>query len=164
MLIAIGYPVQRNYFETASPSPTSSGSMSPTPGRTRRATSTSGWRARPPASWASASTAPTLSNDVDYLGREAPKGGFDAIPTCEEFRRAVNEAGLDYLVTAPFLNFIDPGRTITSPETRWLRGAGGLTVIRHDGAVRVWRVDGPLQERCGPQNRPLREVPDQPGI
>jgi hypothetical protein len=39
-----------------------------------------------------------------------------------------------------------------------------LTVIRRDGAVRVWRVDGQLREVCGRQNRPLHEVPDQPGI
>ena len=63
-----------------------------------------------------------LSNRVVYLGEEGPHGAFNAIPTCRAFRAAVNAADLDYLVTAPFLDFIHPSQPIPSPEARWLRG------------------------------------------
>jgi hypothetical protein len=104
-----------------------------------------------------------LSNRVLYLGEKGPHGAFNAIPTCGGFRAAVNEAGLDYLVTAPFLNFIHPDRPIASPESRWLRGTDpALAPIRRSGPVTVWKVRGRLDTSCGPANRPLREIPDAP--
>ena len=105
-----------------------------------------------------------LDNHVRYLGREGPHGAFNAIPDCAGFRRAVNDAELDYLVTAPFLNFIDPGRPIRSPEAGWLRGEEAVQPISRDGQVTVWGVRGRLDPQgCGPANAPLRYVPDQPG-
>jgi hypothetical protein len=106
---------------------------------------------------------PDLSNRVEYLGEPGPHGAYNAIPTCEGFRAAVNGADLDYLVTSPFLNFIHPGRPIASPEARWLRGSGGVKPLFHEGQVTVWEVTGPLQSTCGPANAPLREVPNTPG-
>ena len=105
-----------------------------------------------------------LSNDVHYLGEEGPHGAFNAIPGCGAFRAAVNEADLDYLVTAPFLNFIDPGEPLPSPEAVWLRGERAMTPIDRSGAVTVWRVDGRLDPGgCRrPLNGPLRHVPQQP--
>src|SRR5262249_35912521 len=94
-----------------------------------------------------------LSNRVRYLGVEGPPGAFNAIPTCAGFRAAVNAADLDYLVTAPILNFIDPGEPITSPEAAWLRGEPAVTPINRDGPVTVWRVHGRLDPQgCGPIN------------
>jgi hypothetical protein len=105
-----------------------------------------------------------LSNHVRYLGRAGPQGAFNAIPDCAGFRRAVNDAELDYLITTPFLNFIDPGRPIRSPEAGWLLGEPAVRPISRDGPVTVWRVRGRLDPRaCGPANAPLRYVPDQPG-
>ena len=164
VLVVIGYPVQRDYFEDRFANPDVFGLDVAYEWANGTEDEHIGLAGTTAGFMGFGIYGPDLSNDVDYLGREAPKGGFNAIPTCEEFRRAVNDSDLDFLVTAPFLNFIDPNRPITSPETRWLRNSGGLTVIRRDGAVRVWRVDGPLRETCGPENRPLREVPDQPGI
>jgi hypothetical protein len=104
-----------------------------------------------------------LSNRVRYLGAKGPHGAFNAIPTCAEFRAAVNNAQLDYLITAPFLNFIDPGEPVPSPEARWLRGEGAVTPLDRSGHVTVWRVDGRLDPAgCGPTNAPLREIPPQP--
>jgi hypothetical protein len=104
-----------------------------------------------------------LSNRVRYLGVEGPHGAFDAIPSCSEFRAAVNTAGLDYLVTSPFLNFIEPGKPISSPEARWLRGEPAVAPIQRSGPVTVWRVRGRLDPRgCGPRNAPLRRIPQQP--
>jgi hypothetical protein len=105
-----------------------------------------------------------LSNRVRYLGVEGPHGAFNAIQTCAGFRAAVNAADLDYLVTAPLLNFIDPGEPVPSPEAGWLRGEPAVAPVDRDGPVTVWRVRGRLDPRaCGPDNRPLRAVPKQPG-
>jgi hypothetical protein len=104
-----------------------------------------------------------LSNRVRYLGVKGPYGAFNAIPTCREFRAAVNAADLDYLVTTPLLNFIEPGKPIRSPEARWLRGEPAVTPIDRSGPVTVWRVRGRLDPAgCGPRNAPLRVIPQQP--
>ncbi|MGN6275158.1 MAG: hypothetical protein ACTHNP_04395 [Solirubrobacterales bacterium] len=104
-----------------------------------------------------------LTNHVQYLGEDGPHGAFNAIPTCAAFRAAVNVADLDYLVTAPFLNFIHPDKPIISPEARWLRGEQAVQPIIRSGPVTVWKVRGQLDPRaCGPANAPLREVPQTP--
>jgi hypothetical protein len=104
-----------------------------------------------------------LTNRVTYLGQEGPHGAFNAIPTCAAFRAAVNAADLDYLLTAPFLNFIHPDNPIRSPEARWLRGENAVQPILREGPVTVWEVRGPLDpDACGPRNAPLREIPDTP--
>jgi hypothetical protein len=104
-----------------------------------------------------------LTNHVTYLGEDGPHGAFNAISTCSAFRAAVNAADLDYLVTAPFLNFIHPGNPIPSPEARWLHGERAVQPIIHSGPVTVWRVQGALDPHaCGPHNAPLREIPNTP--
>jgi hypothetical protein len=104
-----------------------------------------------------------LSNEVDYLGVSGPHGAFNAIPTCAEFRAAVNDADLDYLVTAPFLNYIHTDEPVRSPEAGWLRGEPAVRPVRHGREVTVWRVDGRLDpSACGPENAPLRRIPQQP--
>jgi len=105
-----------------------------------------------------------LQNDLIYLGREADQGGFDAIPSCAEFRAAVNDADLDYLVTSPFLNFVHQNYPILSPETRWVRGERAARPLLRDGPVTVWRIDGHLDPAgCGKRNAPLRYVPGLEG-
>lgn len=102
-----------------------------------------------------------LTNRVVYLGERGPHGAFNAIPTCQAFRAAVDEADLDYLVTAPFLNFIHPDEPIPSPERRWLRGEPAVAPVLRSGPVTVWKVRGDLDPAaCGPRNAPLRDIPD----
>jgi len=104
-----------------------------------------------------------LSNHVVYLGEKGPHGAFDAISTCTAFRAAVDAADLEYLVTAPFLNFLNPSKPIPSPETRWLRGDPAATPVNRSGPVTVWKLNGKLDpSACGPANRPLRRVPNTP--
>ena len=104
-----------------------------------------------------------LSNEVVSLGEEGAHGAFNAIPTCSAFRAAVNAAELDYLVTSPFLNFIEPSRPVASPEARWLRGDPAVAPILRSGPVTVWEVRGALDPAaCGRANAPLREVPATP--
>jgi hypothetical protein len=119
-----------------------------------------------------------LSNEVRYLGAKGSHGSFNAIPDCRAFRAAVNAADLDYLVTAPFLNFIHPEDPVPSPEAGWLRGERAVTPILPRSAVGfveitdktnsgtgvvVWRVRGHLDPAaCGPANAPLRRIPNAP--
>lgn len=92
-----------------------------------------------------------LSNQVQYLGASDPHGSFNAIRTCAAFRRAVNAADLDYLVTGPFLNFAHQSRPIYSPEANWVRSNPALRVVNRDGSgkarVTVWKIDGRLAPR-----------------
>jgi hypothetical protein len=104
-----------------------------------------------------------LSNRVVYLGEPGPHGAFNALTTCRAFRAAADQADLDYLVTAPFLNFLHPSDPVASPETRWLRGERNLKPVLRSGQVTVWKVDGPLDPiGCSPADAPLREIPDTP--
>jgi hypothetical protein len=170
LLVAIGYPVQRDYLDArfANDGPASEripGMNLDSAYRWARgiedariglAGTTAGF-----AGYGFYGT--DLSNRVVYLGEDAPHGGFDAIPTCAKFRAAVNEADLDYLVTAPFLNFLHPGDPIPSPEARWLRGSDAVSPILRSGPVTVWKVEGELDPvACGPRNAPLREIPQTP--
>ncbi len=104
-----------------------------------------------------------LSNRVIYLGEKGPHGAYNAIPTCEAFRAAVNAADLDYLVTTPFLNFIHTGNPIFSPEATWLRGDRAAVPIHRDGPTIIWRINGKLSPAaCGSVNAPLRRIPNTP--
>ncbi len=167
-VIALGYPVQRHYLNHRFANLTA-------------ATSIPGMDLNDAYRWARGITdsriglagttagfagygfyGPDLSNHVVYLGEKGPHGAYNAIPTCEKFREAVNDQNLDYLVTSPFLNFLHSSKPISSPETRWLQGAGGVKPLFREGKVTVWKVTGPLSPRCGPVNEPLREVPNTP--
>jgi hypothetical protein len=104
-----------------------------------------------------------LSNRVIYLGEKGPHGAFNAIPTCSRFRAAVNSANLEYLVTAPFLNFIHTDEPIPSPESNWLRNVPTAKPLSRSGPVTVWKLNGRLDpSACGPANAPLRRIPNTP--
>ena len=166
-LVAIGYPVQRHYLDERFRNEVASESI---PGMGLDFTYR--WAreiedARIGLAGTSAGFAQygffgaDLSNEVRYLGIKGPDGAFNAIPTCQAFRAAVNAADLDYLVTAPFLNFLDPGEPIPSPEARWLRGETAVAPIRRSGSVTVWKVRGELDPAaCSARSAPLREIPD----
>ncbi|HEX6603023.1 MAG TPA: hypothetical protein VF030_10315, partial [Solirubrobacterales bacterium] len=169
-LLAIGYPVQRHYLENRFGNEGSADEQIPgmelnsayrwardqEDARIGLAGTTAGF-----AGYGFYGT--DLTNRVRYLGEEGPHGAFNAIPNCAGFRAAVNEADLDYLVTAPFLNFLHPGDPISSPEARWLRGERAVRPVLRSGPVTVWRVSGELDPAgCGPRNAPLREIPQTP--
>ena len=105
-----------------------------------------------------------LSNRVVYLGEKGPHGAYDALPTCAAFRTAVNAAGLDYLVTSPFLNFISTSDPIPSPESSWLRGDTAAKPIQRSGPVTIWKLNGELDPTAcnSAANAPLRRIPDTP--
>jgi hypothetical protein len=104
-----------------------------------------------------------LSNHVVYLGEKGPHGAYNAIPTCTRFRAAANAADLDYLITTPFLNFIDPSAPIPSPEAKWLRNDPAAKPFLRSGPVTVWKLEGKLNpSACGPANTPLNRIPNTP--
>jgi hypothetical protein len=170
LVLAIGYPVQRHYLENRFANDGTADEAIPgmnlnsayrwardvEDARIGLAGTTAGF-----AGYGFYGT--DLTNRVRYLGEEGPHGAFNAIPTCPGFRAAVNDADLDYLVTAPFLNFLHPGDPVSSPEARWLRGERAVRPIQRSGPVTVWRVRGELDPNgCGPRNAPLREIPQTP--
>jgi hypothetical protein len=168
-VVAIGYPIQRHYLDERFRNEVADESI---PGM--HLDSTYRWArsvedARIGLAGTSAGFAgyglygTDLSNEVRYLGAEGPHGAFNAIPDCAAFRAAVNAAELDYLVTAPFLNFVHPDRPIASPEARWLRGETAVAPLLRSGPVTVWRVRGRLDPNaCGNVNAPLREISNTP--
>ena len=170
LVAAIGYPVQRDYlgdrFANADPDTSIPGMHLDSAYRWARDVSDAriGLAGTTAGFLQYGFYGTDLSNQVRYLGAEGPHGAFNAIQTCAGFRATVNAAELDYLVTAPFLNFIEPGEPVPSPEAGWLRGEPAVISIDRDGPVTVWRVRGRLDPRgCGPLNQPLRAVPQQPG-
>ncbi len=163
-VVAIGYPVQRDYlrdrFQAGVPGMHLDAAY-------RWARHTSGARIGLAGTTAGflqyGFYGPDLSNRVVYLGAKGPHGAFNPIPTCREFRAAVNAAGLDYLVTSPFLNFIHTNDPISSPEAGWLRGEAAVVPLLRSGPVTVWKVRGSLNPSgCGPANAPLRRIPNAP--
>jgi hypothetical protein len=169
-VVAIGYPLQRHYLEDRFANTGSADEQIPGMGLNgayRWARDVEGARiglAGTTAGFAGYGFYGTdLTNEVRYLGEDGPHGAFNAIPTCAAFRAAVDDADLDYLVTAPFLSFLHPGDPIPSPEARWLRGEDAVRPLLRSGPVIVWRVQGELDPAgCGSRNAPLREVPDTP--
>jgi hypothetical protein len=169
-LVAIGYPLQRHYLDHRFANQGSAEESIPgmhLDSAYRWARSVSDARiglAGTTAGFAGYGFYGTdLSNRVRYLGEDGPHGAFNAIETCAAFRAAVDDADLDYLVTAPFLNFLHPGDPTASPEARWLRGEKAVRPILRSGPVTVWEVGADLDPgACGPANAPLREVPQTP--
>jgi hypothetical protein len=104
-----------------------------------------------------------LSNHVIYLGEKGPHGAFNAIPTCSAFRTAVNGAHIEYLVVAPFLNFLHPSKPIASPEEAWMNETGNAEPVLREGSVTLWKIFRHLPTACGPVNAPLRDIPNAPG-
>jgi hypothetical protein len=170
LLVAIGYPVQRHYLEHRFLNDVSAEERIPgahldsaytwardiADSRIGLAGTTAGF-----LQYGFYGT--DLSNHVVYLGEKGPHGAYNAIPTCPRFRAAVNAADLDYLVTTPFLNFIDTSAPIPSPEAKWLRNDPAAKPINRSGPVTVWKLEGKLDpSACGSSNAPLRQIPNTP--
>ncbi len=87
-----------------------------------------------------------------YVGRDAARGGFEAIDSCEEFARTVNALDPDYLVTSPYLNFNEYENPVRSPETLWALNDRSLEVVVQpvldaERPVIVWAVPEPMDPR-----------------
>jgi hypothetical protein len=83
-----------------------------------------------------------LSNHVQWLGERGSHDAWLRIPTCEEWRSALNEGSYTHVVTTydPFL----PGRLTDTKEALWTREDPAATTILSDGPVNVFAIDGPM--------------------
>lgn len=139
ILVVIGQPVQRYYFENRYESPDFT-----TPeladafvwadGQRDEAIGTIITRQYP--LWG-----PDLDNRVRFIGVERPHGGFVEAETCPEFVAAVNGGAFDYLVLA-----LDrEGRTLDRPrELSWIETDPNLEPVDTGGSEVVFRLGGPL--------------------
>ncbi len=98
------------------------------------------------------------SNHVQYIAAHGPHGSFTTIGTCPSWRRAVNAARLQYLVSTPAR---DPwhSRVLTpSAERGWTAGDPAVTIAFQgragSGYITVFAVHGRLDpSRCPPSSR-----------
>jgi hypothetical protein len=90
------------------------------------------------------------SNRVVYVGDPGPRGSFNPIQTCKEWRAAINAGDFDYIITTPSLNYYTLGLGY-SPERSWTAPGSATTEVLRDGPVAIFRVDGQLGP--GPCNR-----------
>ena len=104
-----------------------------------------------------------LSNHVQWLGRETAHKGYARIPTCAEWRQAVDAGGFDYVVTTfdPF----DPGTLTNTPEGRWTGSDPNAKRILAQGPLQVFEIQGPLDPGGCAGQSPLNDhqlhgVPD----
>jgi hypothetical protein len=83
-----------------------------------------------------------LSNRVQWLGERGTHDAWLRIPTCEEWRQAVNAGSYTHVVTTydPF----DPGQLTDTKEALWTREDPAATTILRDGPVDVFEIDGPM--------------------
>lgn len=68
-----------------------------------------------------------LSNTVTFLGRRTARGGFEQIDQCEEWRRAIGAADLDYLIVLPTVSFAEP--SVSRSQVDWARADEGLEPV-----------------------------------
>ena len=124
--IAIGYPIQRHYLESRYKAPTFA-----TPGLN----AAFAWsRNISDARIATTSTrqyplfGTDLSNEVQYLGIEKPRGGFDAPTSCRQYLQLLNEGNFNYVIATK--DRLEPGKPPYPPLARWLERAGATTILK----------------------------------
>jgi hypothetical protein len=137
--IAIGYPVQRHYLQNRYADPTFA-----TPGLNaafKWADGISDVRIATTSTRQYPLFGTDLSNHVQYIGEEAPHGGFVAPSTCQQWRRLLNEGHYDYVVTSR--DRIEQGKPPYPPTTRWTEGPGATPISKTPPTV-VFKLNGTL--------------------
>jgi len=137
--VAIGYPVQRHYFENRYADPSFT-----TPGLDaafKWARSISGARIATTSTRQYPLFGTDLSNRVDYIGAERPHGGFVPPATCPTWRHLLNAGHYDYVVATR--DRIEPGKRPYPPTARWTAGRNVRVVLRRPPTV-VYQLRGSL--------------------
>lgn len=137
--IAVGYPVQRHYLQNRYASPTFAA-----PGLNvafKWADGISDARIATTSTRQYPLFGTDLSNHVQYIGEEAPHGGFIAPSTCKQWRRLLNEGHYDYVVTSR--DRVEPGKPQYPPTTRWTEAPQATPILRTPPTV-VFKLKGPL--------------------
>ena len=139
LVTAIGYPVQRHYLENRYADPTFT-----TPGLN----AAFAW-SRDVSSSRIATTSTRqyplfgtdLSNQVQFIGKEQPHGGFKAPTTCQAWREQLNAGNYDYVVASR--DRIEPGKPAFPPQARWTEGSAAKPILKEPPTV-VFQLNGKL--------------------
>jgi hypothetical protein len=96
-----------------------------------------------------------LSNEVQWLGERGPHDAYGRIPTCRQWREAINAGHYTHVVTTfdPYL----PGGMRNSPEGRWTESDPNAHVVVEEGPVRVFEIKGPLDPAGCAGQQPLSQ-------
>ena len=84
---------------------------------------------------------------MQWLGLRGEHDAWLRIPTCEQWREAINEGGYTHVVTTydPF----HPGRLTDTREALWTRTDPASEQILRDGPVGVFEITGEMDpEGC----------------
>jgi hypothetical protein len=139
LVVAIGYPAQREYLRDRYVNPTFT-----TPGLNAAfewARSIEGARIGTTSTRQYPLFGTDLSNDVRFIGEERPHGGFVAPSGCRPWRRALNEGGYDYVVASR--DRIEPNKPPYPASAGWTAGPRAEVVLRKPPTV-VFQLKGPL--------------------
>ncbi|MEX2107811.1 MAG: hypothetical protein WD827_02850, partial [Solirubrobacterales bacterium] len=138
-VIAVGYPVQRDYLRDRYANPDFT-----TPGLD------AAFKWAQPVSGARIATTSTrqyplfgtdLSNRVQFVGEERPHGGFVAPTTCRAWRHALNAGDYDYVVTSR--DRIEPNKPPYPVSAAWTAGPNSEIVLRKPPTI-IFKLKGPM--------------------
>jgi hypothetical protein len=137
--IVLGYPVQRHYLENRYRDPTFAA-----PGLNAvfaATTEVSGERIATTTTRQYPLFGTDLSNEVEFVGRHEPNGGFVAPASCREWRRLIDAGHFEYVVASR--DRIEPGRPPYPASARWTEGPDARVILRRPPTV-VFELTGPL--------------------
>lgn len=81
-----------------------------------------------------------LSNEVRYLGRPGPHGGYRPIESCEGWRRRIGRGHFDQVVVTPE----DPGSPVPPPQLVWTALGGTALNTLPVAPASVFTITAPL--------------------
>ena len=139
LAVAIGYPVQRHYLKNRYADPTFAA-----PGLNAvfaAARSVSGERIATTSTRQYPLYGTDLSNQVEFVGRHEPDGGFVAPSSCREWRRLIDEGEYEYVIASR--DRIEPGLPPYPASARWTEGPNAHVILREPPTI-VFRLTGPL--------------------
>ena len=145
VLAAAGYPIQRHYLQSRYSNPSFT-----TPGLDaafKWATTISNARIATTSTRQYPLFGTDLSNQVDFIGKERPHGGFEAPATCRAWRRALDEGNYDYVIAGR--DRIEPAKPSYPPQAAWTEGRGARVILRVPPTV-VFQLRRPLDPSACP--------------
>jgi hypothetical protein len=131
LVVAIGYPIQRHYLENRYADPSFT-----TPGLTAAfawSRDVTGSRIATTSTRQYPLFGTDLSNQVQFIGKEQPHGGFKAPATCRAWRKQLNAGDYGYVVASR--DRIEPGKSPYPPQAGWTEGLGAKPILKKPPTV-----------------------------
>jgi hypothetical protein len=131
LAVAVGYPIQRHYLQNRYADPEFT-----TPGLNaafKWANTISGARIATTSTRQYPLFGTDLSNQVEFIGKEQPHGGFTAPTTCRTWRKELNAGHYDYVVASR--DRIEPGKPVYPATSAWTEGPGATVILRKPPTV-----------------------------